>query len=206
MDNVATTIPPGYWQDAKRNLVPESMVKEIDKLKDKTVKELVAKALKVKADIAEFKASAMADIQALIEISAERYEVKLGGEKGNVSIYCYDGRFKVVRQVAERQAFDEGLQAAKALIDECLREWTEDGRDEVKIIVNDAFNVDKEGKLNSGRILSLRRLDITDERWLKAMKAISDSVLVIDSKSYIRFYERDSNGKYNPIPLDIAAL
>ena len=27
------TIPPGYWQDANGNLVPESKVKDIDKLR-----------------------------------------------------------------------------------------------------------------------------------------------------------------------------
>jgi hypothetical protein len=195
---------PGYWMNAKGELIPESKVKDVDKLKDETVKELIGKAKGMSAMLAEFKTTAMADVQALIETSAEEYDAKIGGQKGNVTIYTYDGQFKVVRQIAEHLTFDEKIQAAKSLIDECLREWTEDGRDEVKVIVNDAFNVDKEGKINTGRILSLRRLNITDERWLKAMKAISDSVQVAGSKPYIRFYERQEDESYKPIPLDIA--
>ncbi|HDL4195665.1 TPA: DUF3164 family protein, partial [Mannheimia haemolytica] len=45
-----------------------------------------------------------------------------------------------------------------------------------------------------------------DARWNQAMTAISDSVQVIGSKGYIRFYKRDENGKYQPISLDMAGV
>jgi hypothetical protein len=35
--------------------------------------------------------------------------------------------------MADRIAFDERLQAAKSLIDQCLADWTEDARQELKI-------------------------------------------------------------------------
>jgi len=66
--------------------------------------------------------------------------------------------------------------------------------------------VDKEGKLNTGRILSLRRIKITDPRWLEAMEAISESLQVAVSKTYINFREKGPDGKLNNIPLDLAAL
>lgn len=206
METNEITIPDGYWMDAKGNLVADGNVKEVDKLRDELVKELALQAKMHRGGIANFKGTAMGDIEAFIETSAEKYDTKLGGKKGNVTLFSFDGRYKIVRQITEHLTFDERLQAAKALIDECLREWTEDGRDEVKTIINDAFHVDQEGKINVGRILGLRRLDIVDERWGRAMKAISDSLQVVGSKPYIRFYERDEDGKYNPIPLDIAAL
>jgi len=59
----------------------------------------------------------MDDVGAFIQLSAEKYEVKVGGNKGNVSLLSFDGRYKIVRQVAENITFDERLQAAKALID-----------------------------------------------------------------------------------------
>lgn len=46
-------------------------------------------------------------------------------------------------------------------------------------------HTDKEGQINTGRVLSLRRLDIKDERWLRAMNAIGEAVQVVGSKSYI---------------------
>ena len=40
-----------------------------------------------------------------------------------------------------------------------------------------------------------------------AMKAISESLQVVGSKEYIRFYERiGSSDQYQPISLDIAAV
>jgi len=206
MENIENSIPSGYRKNAKGDLVAESNIKEVDILRDETVNELAGKAKEVSALVAKFKGEAMGEVEAFVETSAEKYDAKLGGKKGNVTLYSFDGQYKIVRQIAEHITFDERLQAAKALIDECLREWTAEGRDEVKTIINDAFRVDQEGKINVGRILGLRRLDISDGRWAKAMQAIGDSLQVVGSKPYIRFYERQNDDSYKPIPLDIAAL
>ena len=55
-------------------------------------------------------------------------------------------------------------------------------------------------------MLGLRRLDIQDADWKKAMEAITESVQVTGSKQYLRFYERNEQGEYVQIPLDVAAL
>lgn len=119
----------------------------------------------------------------------------------------FDGKHKIVRQVAEHIRFDERLQAAKELIDECLREWTAGSDDKIKVLINEAFQVDKEGNVNTGRILGLRRLDIDDTKWMKAMRAIGDSIRVTGTKPYVRIYERDDEtGDYRAISLDIAVI
>jgi len=67
--------------------------------------------------------------------------------------------------------------------------------------------VDKEGKLNTGRIIGLRRLAIDDPNWLRAMEAISDSMQVVGSKSYLRVYERAvSDDKWSAVSMDLAVL
>ncbi len=53
-------------------------------------------------------------------------------------------------------------------------------------------------------MLSLRSLDINDDKWLRAMEAISDAIQVTDTKEYIRFYERDDDGAYHQISLDFS--
>lgn len=201
------TIPEGYRQDAKGRLIPVDAIKPIDMERDQLVGEIVRKAMAVSATLANFKAAVFADIGAFIELSAERYDAKVGGAKGNVSLVSFDGRFKVQRAIQDTLTFDEGLQAAKALIDECVHEWTEGARSEIRALINDAFDVDKEGNISTGRILSLRRLDIQDEKWQRAMAALSDSVRVQCSKSYIRVYERvDETDQYRAVPLDIASV
>jgi hypothetical protein len=115
--------------------------------------------------------------------------------------------YKVQVQVSEYLVFDERLQVAKGMIDKCFNNWTSGSRSEIKTIINDAFSVNQEGKINTRRILALRRLDISDPLWQKAMQAIGDSLQVAGSKQYIRIYKRvGKDGQWQNITLDMAAL
>jgi Protein of unknown function (DUF3164) len=203
----ASKVPAGYWKDANGHLVPNSKVKDIDKLRHYCVVELCQAARKASADLIAFKLTATQMIQEFVDKSLAQYEVKHGGKKGNITLVSFDGRFKIVRSMQETINFDERLQAAKALIDECIQGWSKGSNANIKVLVNDAFQVDKTGKISTGRVLGLRRLDITDATWLKAMQAISDSMNVSHTKPYIRFYELDEgSGEFVPIALDVAAL
>ncbi len=196
-----------FMEDAKGRLVPKSMVDEIDQERDSLVRELFTAAETLQKNMKEFKVRSMGDVSAFIDLSAEKYGVHLGGNKGNVSLISYDGTKKIQVAISEHISLDERLKAAKALIDECLTDWTEEGRDEIKVIVMDAFQVDKEGRLNVRQIIGLRRYEIDDEKWLRAMEAIGDSIQVVGSKSYIRFYERKfPEDKWRQVSMDLAAL
>lgn len=202
-----TDIPPGYRRDASKRLIHEDMIRPIDKARDELVLEIVAKARAMSVTLGEFKAEAMDSVQAFVELSAGEYGVQLGGRKGNVTLLSFDGRLKLIRAIQEHQTFDERLQAAKALIDECFNDWTSDARPEVKALIDQAFDVDKQGNINVGRVLALRRINITDDRWQRAMQAIGEAIQVVGSKSYIRVYERiGSSDQWKQIPLDVAGV
>lgn len=205
MSHTAKTIPEGYREDPQGRLVPLAQIKEVDLLRDSTVAELFAKAKRLNAELAAFRAEAHATIGAFAELSAEKYGAKVGGKKGNLTLVSFDGRFKVVRSICHQLVFDERIQAAKTLIDECLTEWSKDAAPEIRTLINDAFKVDQAGKIDTQSVLRLRTLDIKDERWKRAMEAISDSLKVASSRSYLRFYERDGeSGHESAIPLDLA--
>lgn len=195
-----------YWKDADGNLKPEALVKEIDKERDELVRQFVSRAEEISQLLGNFKQSVFDDVGAFVSLSAEKYGVKIGGAKGNITLFTYDGEYKLQLAVQENIRFDERIHAAKALIDECLHDWSEGAKPELKALIDNAFEVDKEGNLSTAKILSLRRVEIDDSRWNQAMTAISDSVQVIGSKGYIRFYKRDENGKYQPISLDMAGV
>ena len=202
-----TTIPAGYRQDAQGRLIPESMIKPIDMERDTLVQALIASAQVLNKQIGDFKAKVFGDVGAFVQLSAEQYDTKVGGRKGNVTLYSFDGRYKVQVATADNIKFDERLQAAESLINACIDEWSQGSRPEIKVLVQQAFQTDKEGNLNTGRILALRRLEIDDERWQRAMKAIGESVQVVGSKQYARFYERiGDTDQYAAISLDIAAV
>lgn len=196
-------IPPGYRKDAVGNLVPESNIKEIDKTRDEVVTTLVQKAMTVANQVAAFKTQALRDIEAFVAVAAMDYDVQLGGKKGNVTLVSFDGRYKITRAINESITFNEQLVAAKELIDQCLLEWTKDSSDYIKALVNNAFEVNSTGEISTTRVLGLRRIDIDDARWLKAMEAISNSVMVTGSKTYIRIYERIGDAdEYRQISLN----
>jgi len=199
-----TGVTGDYMRDSQGRLVPLELVKPIDKQRDELVREIVAGAEAIAAQIAAYKSKTFADIQAFVELSAEKYDVNLGGKKGNVTITSYNGDYKVIRAIDEYQTFDERLQVAKQIIDECIRRWSAGSGSEIRALVQDAFQVDKTGRINVKRILGLRKLDIQDEEWLKAMTAISDSLQVAGSKEYLRIYKKDTAGEYQQISLDVA--
>lgn len=199
-------IPPGYWQDANGHLIPDDKVKDIDKLRHQVVMDLSNKAEALRTQLREFKTQAMADAAAFVSTSMEQYGVRSGGEKGNVTLTSYDGQYKIVRQMQDRIVFGEQLQAAKELIDQCVHEWSQGANDNLKSMVHHAFQADKEGKINTARVLGLRRLDIRDAKWQEAMQAISDSMQTASTKPYVRFYKRNDAGGYDAISLDIAAV
>jgi len=125
-----------------------------------------------------------------------------------VTLRSFDGRFKVERAIQDCIVFDERLQVAKQLIDECISDWLAEGsRPEVAVLARDAFQVDKEGRVSVGKVLGLRRFAFKDERWQRAMSVIAECILVVGSRSYIRVYERVGlSNKYVAIGLDLAAL
>lgn len=198
------TTPEGYRLNDKGHLIPVDKIKDIDLLRDELVQKLISRAKELQANMTSTKDILFDEFNGFIELSAKEYDTVFGGKKGNVSIMSFDGRYKIQMAISDNLVFDERLQIAKSLIDECLHEWTKDSNDNIKAIIDNAFAVDKEGKINIRRVLALKNLKISDEKWLKAMQAISDAQQIVSSKEYIRFYERDEHGKYQQISLDFS--
>lgn len=196
-----------FMEDGLGRLVHIDQVREIDKLRDELVRSLVARAVELQREMINFKAIAMDEIDAFVDQSAREYDVQMGGRKGNLTLYSFDMNYMIKIQISEYLVFDERLQVAKKLIDECLTTWSETGPTELRTVVNDTFAVNQEGKINTRRVLELRRRKIDNEKWQKAMKAISESIQVAGSKSYMRIYKRIEQTKaWQVISLDLAAL
>lgn len=205
--NVSITVPEGYMQDHKGRLIPVAMIPPIDIARHEMVNELFGHAVETQAQMKKFKQFVLDTIAAFCEMSAEQYDLAVGGKKGNMTFMSFDGRCKIAVAVADALAFDERLQVAKTLIDECVQEWLVGSRPEISALINDAFQVDKAGNISTWRVLGLRRLNIDGEKWLQAMAALSDSVQVQSSKSYVRFYQRTADSeRYEAVTLDFAAI
>ncbi|MBI1262976.1 MAG: DUF3164 family protein [Rhizobiales bacterium] len=200
-------VPEGYMRDGRGALMPIERVKPIDKARDELVREYFEKAVALSELMKAFKREAFADIEAFVALSAERYDVQLGGKKGNVTLLSFDGRFKITRSVQPITRIDEGIQAAKALIDECILEWSKESDASLVQLVNQAFQVDREGNFSVGRLMTLRKSNIDEPKWTRAMEAIADSITEYSTASYVRFHVRiGDTDQWRAVPLDIAKL
>ncbi|MGI5093418.1 DUF3164 family protein [Treponema socranskii] len=196
-----------FMEDAQGRQVPVSMIKKFDLKRNDLVCSIMERAFAERERLAEFKQRVWEEIQAFVDESAKDSGAKkLGGKKGNLTLTSFDGRYKLIVAVNDGILFNEKLQIAKQLIDECIGKWSKNARPELKVLVDDAFNVGKNGLVSTGKVLGLRRLNITDATWRRAMDAITESIQVVSSKTYMRFYERQEDESYKQIPLDVASL
>ena len=199
-------IPKGYKENSQQHLVPIRLIKQIDLDRDELVTELCAEAERLSAALAAFRAAASERLDAFVERSASEYGVSMKGEKGHVTLSCYDGSRRIQVSEAERLEFDERLQVARKLVEGCVRRWGRNAKSEIKVLVQHAFKVDNRGRLDARQILALRKLDIEDEEWQKAMQAIGDSIKVARSRRYLRMQRRRPDGKYELIALNLAGV
>ena len=196
-----------FMEDAQGRQVPVSMIKKFDLKRHDLVCSIMQRAFAERERLAEFKQQIWEEIQSFVDESAKDSGAKkLGGKKGNITLTSFDGRYKLIVAVNDGILFNEKLQIAKQLIDECIGKWSKNARPELKVLVDDAFNVGKNGLVSTGKVLGLRRLNITDATWRRAMDAITESIQVVSSKTYMRFYERQEDESYKQIPLDVASL
>lgn len=64
----------------------------------------------------------------------------------------------------------------------------------------------KEGQINRAELFMLLRVEIADERWVSAMTAIRESMRIIGSRLYVRFYDRPaSDAPWHAVTIDLAA-
>ncbi len=195
-----------YLRDAKGGLVPLAAVKAADLLMDETVRDIVAEATAMSAAIGAFKAAAFGKVASFQALLAQQYGATIGGKKGNVQLLSIDGCMRVQVAVSDLTEFGPELQSAKALIDECLTDWASGSKAELQALVAQAFQVDKQGQINRSGLFMLLRVESDDDRWKRAMEAIRDSIRIIGSREYVRFYHRPTpDAAWRAIPVDIAS-
>ena len=186
-------------------LMPESSMKPQDILKDDLVETAAAKIIAMKEAMKELNEEIRQDIRAYIDLIGDKYNVKLRGQKGNITLTSFDGKTRIVIGISESLYLDENVIAAKELIDEYLEDEIRDASVDIKQLVTSAFRV-KQGSLDVRSILRLRTLSIDDGRWKKAMDIIADSIVVRNSKTCLRLYKQNKEGIMEYVPLDFAVI
>lgn len=187
-------------------LTPLKNVRDHHKLEDQTVRHCVAYALELAAIVGRFRVHTLDDVTAFCDELADKFGGKRGGSKGNITLKSYDDCLKV--EIKSQQFFQYGteLQQAKALVDQFISENSEGVPSDLLVFLTHAFQVDQEGKVNRSRMVQLKRLEIDNETWRRAMAALEAAERPAHSKLYVRFGMRKSvEDAWASISVDLAA-
>ena len=197
-----------YRRNSRGELVPLANIKPVDLLMDEMVDKLIAYGEDLSAEMARFRAHSMADIAQFDALIAQEYNVsRADGRKGNRTFTSFDGCRRVQVSVADRVMFGPELQAAKSLLDELIASRSGNADPVLLALVNRAFRVDQEGKVNKSELLALARMDIDDERWPDIKRAIGDAERTVGTATYLRLYTRTGpDATWQMVPLDMAAV
>ncbi|ALG67898.1 DUF3164 family protein [Beggiatoa leptomitoformis] len=199
----------GYRKNHKGYLVPAELISPLEMLRDETVIGVVNRLKALSDFIAKEKAMTWESLNAFLEVSAQEYGTKVKDGKGNITLMSFDGLCKVQIAVSDFISFDEQIQSAKALIDECLAEWTASSNAPIRAIVSQVFQVSKEGHVDGRRMFDLLRMskEIKDEKWQRAMQALKNSIYTVGSKTYIRAHTRPTlDGNWEIININFSDL
>lgn len=204
-----------FWRNAAGHLIPVDQVSDLDRMKDDLAKTLVAQAETIASGLEAFQMKSLSEMTAAKALMLETYGVKVGGARGGFSIKSFDGEVEVELAVADNISFGSELLAAKALIDTCIAGWDTDGQTDPRLraLVDHAFQVNKKGRIDTKRVLGLRKLPmkdragVPDPTWARAMEAVTDALIVDHTATYVRYYRRNpATGRREQISLNAAAM
>jgi hypothetical protein len=207
-ENEHPQVVDGRMEDADGSLVLVSRIHETDLMYHDLVLSIAAIWLSLSGKIQRFKQYNFQDVTAALGLLFEKYQVERGGRQGNMQFFTFDRKFKLSIAIQKKIDFGPELQAAEAKLNQALEEMTStesDNAADLKTIVTGAFTL-VDGKLRVSEVLRLRTFNVRNPTWNEAMQIIDAAIVVISSKKQIRLYERNEQGEYIAIPLDIAAL
>ena len=198
--------PENYVRASSGRYIPTSLLGVHDVECDRLARRISGRGERLERDVADFRRDVIRDMLAHIDETVRAYGKAdgLSSSSGNIKLTSHDGMYQVRLERADRVVFDNRIHAAKEYIDRAIRRWSEGAQPQLLLLVDEAFSVDKIGRLNTRRILELTRYDIDDDDWQSGIRAIKDAVQTERTKWYVRLYRKADDGtgyKYLPISL-----
>jgi len=192
------------YYDAAGNAIPAKFISKIDKERDKLVRKHINRAMQLNEHMTKFKNELLKECDQFFERMLKESNVRNLG-KGNYTLSSFDKSYKIEISVQESITLDDNVQIAQAKLNEYIELITKGTNDDLRQIVNHAFQTRK-GQLDVKRIISLFHLNITHPLWMDAMELLKKSLTRNISKRYIRLWVRKDDGSYKGIELNFSAI
>lgn len=195
------------YKDHRGNDIPSNYIHKLDKDKHAAAERFVKQAMKLSEQMSKFKSEVIDKCDELYNKALEENKVSVRqNAKGGYTVSTIDKRTKVVFTISETMRFDDNIDIAQELIQQYLESITSDGvNPDLKLLINEAFKTRK-GQLDTKRVMGLLKLEIKNEKWVRAMELIRKSISVDSKKRYISFWTTDVEGKESAVKLDFANL
>ncbi len=192
-----------HWRDRKGDWKAIQNIKDEDKLEDSSVADMVKKAKEKSKEIKDFQIDSLNEVYAFYEVVAEKYGVKKVdfSSAKSLTMISFDGKQKVQVSIQDKiELKDTKMNIAKIKINEALDEISNGENSTLLSIVRGAFDMDNKGNMSVKKLLALRNVETENAKWLEGMNIIHESIMIVGSKSYVRFYEkRESDNKWEQI-------
>lgn len=198
----------GDWIDTNGNVIPASIIDVQIKRREALITGLMKKIRAEQARLEKLKSQVSQQIRKYMESNDHVPKTAHGKQwRGNMTLTNFDQTEQIEVKVSRTMVFDERLNAAKVIIDECLGRWSKDSNDNLRVAITEAFDVDKSGTVDTKMILRLTKWKIRDKKWRRAVELILQSISEQTSVTYYQFRERDdADAGWNAVSLNFSRL
>jgi len=187
--------------DAEGREIPGRFISRQKRKADKVVESVFRDVKRYREQTAKVKQRIEKKVEEYLKYLAEEY--KTGKDwKGNAVIMNIAQDKRIGVQVHTRVEFDERIMIAKQKIDSCLSRWSDGAKEELRMIVQQAFSVNRKGMYDRKQLFGLMKLQIRDKEWQDAMELIKESMQVVIYKTYMYFEERNERGEWKRLPMN----
>lgn len=198
-----------YWYDASGNQIREDNISDIDQIRDDFVNKSMTSFKAQVESLKAFKKSMWEALDEFLALSASEHKKEYKGTRGGFALHTFNGKYRIRVLICDYQQCDERMETARSMIKECLIRWSRAGSNlNLIAFVEQKYALKDNGEINVKDMLSLRRIKIKDDaEWKQAMDIMTDSLFTAESKSQLRFFERDDKtGKYHILKADFSAI
>ena len=198
-----------FWIDESGTRIPYNRTSATERLMERRSAQLLKEAVTLNDKLKRLKESFRTFSDEVYQQFLKERSLEAPAErKGNYTWYNFDRSIKVEVSVSERITFDDmSITAAREKLSQFLDENIEGKLEFVKDLVNEAFQTSK-GQLDTKKVMGLLkyRSKIKHQAYQEAMALIETSIRRPESKSYFRIWEKDRNGEYKLVDLNISSI
>ncbi len=196
--------PEGFVYNAEGNLIARCNIPAHELRKDAFTGGLVEQVKDQQRLLKSFKANLVKAFEEFRIELLDQFNAKLHarGSGENVTVYSFDGKYKIAYRTTKLKTLGPELAAAREL----AREWFNAHKDSAP---HDMLLPAQEFYSNDMTVTTVVKFigwKVQDPTLVEAQSAAKDALLIIGSKSYFNFYERDEQGEYQPIHLNFSKL